>query len=400
VRGEPDHVLILCEYATASGGERSMLSALDGVRRAGIRISVAAPPTGPLADRLRAKDVEVVPFETLGHGGRKQTQDALRGRLRELLLQRRPGLVHPNSLSMSRLAGPVAAELGIPSIGHLRDIIRLSRQAVADLNCHTRLLAVSEATRAYHVAAGLSSEKTHVLYNGVDLAEFRPRKATGRLHRELGIEPGAGLVAAIGQIGIRKGLDVLARAAVMLKNELPEVHYLFVGERWSDKAEARRFEADLRSVAANELPGRMHFLGYRDDVPQLLSELAILVHPSRQEPLGRVLLEAAASGVAVVTTGVGGTPEIFPPGSGTAILVPPDEPDALAAAMQQLLRDESLRCQMASAARRRAEEEFDVTVAAANIVHHYRQVCHATSAVAPRSPTRGATSSCDKRIHF
>ena len=63
----------------------------------------------------------------------------------------------------------------------------MSRQAIADLNCHSRLLAVSEATRQFHVAQGLAGEKTFVLYNGIDLEQFRPRPPTGYLHRQLGL---------------------------------------------------------------------------------------------------------------------------------------------------------------------------------------------------------------------
>ena len=73
---------------------------------------------------------------------------------------------------MSRLVGPVTAELGIPSMGHIRDIVSLSAKAMADVNCNTRLLAVSHATRDYHVAAGLDADKAFVLYNGVDLQRF------------------------------------------------------------------------------------------------------------------------------------------------------------------------------------------------------------------------------------
>ena len=68
----------------------------------------------------------------------------------------------------------MAAELRLPSLGHLRDIVKLSARAVADLNCHGRLLAVSHATRSFHIAGGIAAEKTHVVYNGVDLEEFCP----------------------------------------------------------------------------------------------------------------------------------------------------------------------------------------------------------------------------------
>jgi glycosyltransferase involved in cell wall biosynthesis len=197
---------------------------------------------------------------------------------------------------------------------------------------------------------------------------------TGYLHEELEISPGVPLVAAIGQIGIRKGFDVLLRAAVQVSQKRPGVHFLLAGRRWSDKAESRRFEADLQQWAEERLAGLVHFLGLRADVDQLLREVTILVHPARQEPLGRVLLEAAASGVAVVATDVGGTREIFPPESRAARLVPPDEPECLADAMLELLGDGPLRTQLGLAARRRAVAAFSAERATAGLVEHYRQV--------------------------
>jgi glycosyltransferase involved in cell wall biosynthesis len=103
----------------------------------------------------------------------------------------------------------------------------------------------------------------------------------------------------------------------------------------------------------------------------LLNELTILVHPSRQEPLGRVLLEAAAAGAPIIATNVGGTAEIFPPNSEAAILVPPNDPAAIAAAMEELLQDAEKRGQLRQAARRRAEQAFDLQTAVENLLSHY-----------------------------
>ena len=133
-------VLILCEYATLNGGERSMLSTLDGIARAGYQVRVAAPATGPLAEALRSEGVEVVPFEPRDAQGVRLPLAELRRNLAEILKRHRPALLHANSLAMGRLSGPVAADLSLPSLSHLRDIVTLSRQAIADLNCHTRLL--------------------------------------------------------------------------------------------------------------------------------------------------------------------------------------------------------------------------------------------------------------------
>lgn len=366
-----------------------MLAALDHIRAAGMTPVAMAPPDGPLAEELAARDVELIPFrvgqavpdmkvenmhQRIVRHSLTYDKASVRRRLEEILLRRRPLLLHANSLSMGRLSGPVAARLCVPSIAHLRDIIRLSARAADDLNCHTRLLAVSEAVRRFHVSGGVDAEKFHVLHNGVDLDEYRPRPPTGYLHRELGLPADALLVGTVGQIGLRKGQDVLLRAAATTANRAPQVHFLIVGERNSEKEESRRFEADLHRASEGALAGRVHFLGRRGDVAALLNELTLLVHPARQEPLGRVLLEAAAAAAPVVATAVGGTPEIFPPHSHAARLVKPDDPAALAAAMLELLGDEPLRRRIALAARLRAETAFDAATTAKNLLKHYHAV--------------------------
>ncbi len=351
-----------------------MLSTLDAVRRSGIDVAVVAPPAGPLSQVLAARGVELVPFAFGDAAGSRLAQGRLREKLARLLARRRPDLLHANSLSMSRMSGPVASELTLPSLGHLRDMMRLSPQAVADLSCHTRLLAVSEAVRGFHTACGLASNRVYVVYNGVDLEEFCPHPESGYVHRQLGLSPEVRLVGTIGQICLRKGQDVLLEAAAVLADELPQVHWLIVGQRWSEKPESRWFEADLHAAATGNLAGRVHFLGFRNDVSRIMNELCVLAHPARQEPLGRVLLEAAAAGVPVVATDVGGTREIFPPEAGAARLVAAGDPHAMAGAILQVLGDQSLRRRMQEAARRRAEESFDVEHAAANLAEHYRQL--------------------------
>lgn len=362
----------LLEYPTLNGGERSLLAALPAVREAGFDVTAIAPPLGALAEELAAQGVEVLPLE-FRDGVVRRPMQILRDELRSLLTQRRPHLLHANSLSMGRLSGPVAAELGLPSIAHLRDIVRLSAAAVADLSLHHRSLAVSQATREFHVAQGLPGDRVQVLHNGVDLAAFAPRPATGWLHRELRLPPEALLVGTIGQLVIRKGHDVLAAAAARIVERYPAAHFVLVGERNSEKDEAVRHEAAVRAAfAAPPLAGRAHFLGRRDDVSRILPELALLVHPARQEPLGRVLLEAAACGLAIVATDVGGTREIFPPADDAALLIPPDDAAALAETVVDALQSPQRRVALGQAARRRAAS-FDLGIAAAGLVDHYRR---------------------------
>ena len=318
-----------------------------------------------LAGALHVRGIIHVGWETADNSGKRLPLDELRSGLAVILRDIRPDLIHANSLSTARIAGPVAAQMGVPSIGHLRDIITLTRQAINDLNQHTQIVAVSHATRDFHIAQGLTPDKCSVLYNGVNLERFRPGNSVAYLQRQLGLPYTTPLVAVIGQLGLRKGTDIVLEAALKVAEHASEVHWLIVGERTSNKRESAEFEAKLHELADQPtLAGRVHFLGTRDDVEQWLGECALLVHAARQEPLGRVLLEAAACGMAVVATDVGGTREIFPVDSDSAVLVRPDQPNELAEAVLSLLRDDNRRRALGASARRRAEDAFDIQVAA------------------------------------
>jgi glycosyltransferase involved in cell wall biosynthesis len=169
------------------------------------------------------------------------------------------------------------------------------------------------------------------------------------------------LVASIGQICLRKGQTLLAQAAVSLAQAFPKVNYLLVGERYSRKQESVAYENRIRLIfRKGAIKDRLFCLGFRDDVPQLLNEIDLLVHAAHQEPLGRVLLEAAACGRAMVATDVGGTTEILSDGE-SALLIPPNNVNALTNAMRQLLQDCGLRHRLGRQARQQVLEKFTIS---------------------------------------
>ncbi|MCA9100025.1 MAG: glycosyltransferase family 4 protein [Planctomycetales bacterium] len=373
-------VLWICEYARLNGAERSLLATLSGLRSSGYDVAAVGPATGPLAEELARAAVPLTPVEWHDAAGRRIALDDVRAELERCIGSLAPGLVHANSLSMARIAGPVVQSLGVPGIGHIRDIVGLSRTAIADVNRNARLLCVSAATRDFHVAQGLDPDRAHVLHNGVDLEEFRPRTATGRLHTELGLEPTTRLLTTIGQIGARKGQDVVLAALPDIVAAAPDVHLLIVGERCSQKAETVEYERQLLAAAdASGLSPHVHFLGVREDVARILNETAVLVHAARQEPLGRVLLEAAASGCAVVATDVGGTAEIFATVAPSAVLIKPNNSRLLAEEVLRLLEDDERRGRLAAEAKLRATAAFDRRTTARQLALHYDAVIDTAS---------------------
>ena len=409
-------ITVLFEFATLNGGEWSMLTALDWLRRNGTEFNFIAigPNVGRLADALRAREIPLIGWSQHATSGCRLSPETIEASLFQIIESIRPDLVHANSLAMGRLLGRMAGHLRIPTTAHLRDIIKLSAAAVADLNRIRQLVAVSNATREFHVGQGVDESRVTVVRNGVDLEQFRPRTRTGWLQHELrlcrnmatdsarcnvllqdvsmqmtkdaqifpshqiresmsGQKP-AKLIACIGQIGLRKGQDVLASAAPMIVERVPGANFIFVGERTSQKAESIEFERAIsRRFAEAELSDRLHVMGHRDDVAELLSEIDLLVHSANQEPYGRVLLEASAAGVPIVATDVGGTSEIVVDGV-TGRLVPHRDPRALADAAIAILTDESEAQRLRDAARQRAMRLFSIEIAAQSLANVWNDV--------------------------
>lgn len=357
-------ILLFFEYGSLNGGEFSLLALLQGLGSEAFEFVAAVPSTGRLTTRLGHLGIRTIPLQIRNLQGKKRSMAEVSAHLESLIKRVSPDLVHANSLSMGRMLGRVAPQLSIPCTVHLRDIIKLSKAALADLNQNTGLIAVSQATRAFHLLQGIHPHKLRMIHNGIDTQVFRPRRPIGTLRQDLGLSDRAILIANIGQICLRKGQTLLAQAAVSLAEAFPQVYYLFVGKRYSQKQESVAYEDSIKDIfRAGGIGHRLFFLGFRDDIPRLLNQIDLLVHTAHQEPLGRVLLEAAACARAMVATKVGGTTEILTDRE-SALLVPPDNANALAGAMRELLQDCALRHRLGRQAREQVVENFALRIAA------------------------------------
>ena len=364
------NVLLVCEFGNLNGAERSLLSTIDQLSSA-VNYSAVVPTSGVLIEEFRRRHIPVYTLDWKS-GDSNRSIDDLRNDFSEILLDYRHHadsdfLVHANSLSSSRMTGPVCCQQHIPSLGHIRDIIKLSRQTIEDLNCHKLLACVSSATKSYHVKQGLDEKKTKVLFNGVDLSVFYPSQKN-----KINVPLKVGIA---GQISLRKGMDVLFQAAEILEQRGIQLQYEIVGCRQSNKQETVELENKLIHLAATFPGNRFSLKGQLPDLADWLRSLDIYVHTARQEPLGRVLLESAATGLPVVATDVGGTREIFcnfDTNDSTALLVPPDDAQATATAIETMSRDVDLRTLLGALARVTAVTRFSVQQASENLLKAYK----------------------------
>lgn len=361
-------VAVLFEFPTLNGGEHSMLAALESLsHHSQLNLAAIAPPDGPLAEQLAVLNIPLHPLQVRGSDGTKTDTSALHSALRQIVGQLSPDILHGNSLSMSRLIGQLdfAGTVSCHRTGHLRDIIRLNRTVVADLNGNDQLIAVSHATREYHIEQGLGPDRCTVIHNGVDIDRFCPhRNAVRRSDLLPQIPENATLVLSVGQICLRKGQLLTAKAICELLPERPDIYLVIAGQRHSEKSESIAYENAIRETFDRAgMPDHLHMLGYRTDIVELMNAADLLVHAAHQEPFGRTLLEAAACELPIVATTVGGTREMLRADQ-DAILIPANDIATLRRAVEQLSDDQSLRRRLAETARSRVVQHFAVDKAA------------------------------------
>ena len=197
------------------------------------------------------------------------------------------------------------------------------------------IVFVSDQLRRHYLGMyGLKGEKVLTIHNGVDLAAFR-HPDRGKIRKELGLGRDHILIGSIGNIRPAKGYDHLLRAASLIAKHHPECRFVIAGQ-----GSGALYEGLLRLKKELGLDDKVHFIGFRDNIHDILSDLDIFVLPSTSEGFSIVTLEAIASRVPVIVTKSGGPEEIVDNESG--ILVSPGDEQELAKAISSLVLDKSL----------------------------------------------------------
>jgi glycosyltransferase involved in cell wall biosynthesis len=226
-----------------------------------------------------------------------------------------------------------------------------------------RLVTLTDRGIEEHLAVGIGRRSQFVTVpSGVPTDELRaraPERAAARA--ALGLPPDAFVVAAIGRLVPVKGFDVLVQALPAVLASIPDVHVLVTG----DGPERERLAARAERLGVLD---RIRLFGSHTDVVEILAAADALAAPSRNEGMGRALVEAMALGVPVVASAVGGIPSVVDDDVGR--LIPADDASALAAALIELGGDRRLRAKLAAAASDRAEA-FSTAVADAKMLEMY-----------------------------
>jgi glycosyltransferase involved in cell wall biosynthesis len=393
----PKRVLFLDHTATLGGGEIALLNLVTHLDSNRYTPVVVLFSDGPLVDRLIYHGIEthILPLDpaigdvrkdsiglgTFAHVSKAFTAATFILNLNSLIRRLNPDLVHTNSLKSDILGGAAARLAGKPLIWHMRDrlaadylphrvahVMRVLARQIPD-----HVIAISHAVAQTLSATTQPPQRITVVHDGTILRN-------SSVDRESSPSLTVGLV---GRISAWKGQDVFIRAAARLHEGFPNVRFRIIGAALFSEQE---YEKIIRSLVTElKLDRTVEFCGFRTDIANAIDELDILVHASTvPEPFGQVIIEGMAAGKPVIATNAGGAAEIIRPDV-DGLLVPLGDHDALAHALQSLIRSPDLRQRLGAAGRRRVAEHFTIAYTAAKVQDVFDHILRPAQQWATRS---------------
>lgn len=365
--------LVLYLHATdiLAGGERSLFNLIRHLdpTRFHARVACDAPQecvsffctSNVPVDRLR--------FPGLRSPG-PATWRAIR-RLAALCEEVDVAVLHANTPRTNLYAAAAGRKAGIPVIWHCRNLLEPGmRDTDRWFAWLPDRIVCNSAAIAARFAGSRWEHRVVTIVNGVDLAEFNPGISGARIRAELGWATNPVIVAA-SRLDPEKGHETLLEAMCRLVTRVPGARLAIAGRAAVEHA--GRHAALQRRIDDLGLRESVRLVGFRRDVPELLAAADLCVLAAAAEACGRVLLEAMAMAKPVVATASGGTPEIVQDGV-TGILVRPGNPDAMAAALENLLQDPARAGSMGAAGRRHVVAHFSIEAHAEKTMRVYEDV--------------------------
>jgi L-malate glycosyltransferase len=382
-------VLYVNQTAQVSGAERSLLTLLEGLpAEAGAAL---ACPYGDLAEAAVRLEVPVLPIPGTDASFRMHPLHTSRAALelrrsshavRAVVRSRRPGVVHANTTRAGLISLAARRRGGPPLLVHIRDWVpdgAVPRLTLRTLARGADLVVANSRWIAEQVRRAAPSARVQVIHNPVDLRRFDPGAVDRRAAREaLGLSDADLALAVVAQLTPWKGQDDAVRVVAALAERGVSARlvlggsakFVAAGTRFDNRAFEQQLVDLVRALGVED---RVIFAGEREDVPDLLGAVDVLLVPSWREAFGRIAAEAMAMGRPVVATDVGGPAEIVRDGVDGLLLAPRD-PARWADAVERLLADPDLRKQMGESGRERARAEFGAERHVAALLDAYAEL--------------------------
>jgi len=355
--------ILYVDHADLMGGaEQSLLRLMAGLDHAQFTPILACNPDTPICAAARGQGITTRLVDLGQLRGQRYPVRLMRtwrrgiAGLLKVIRQHDIQLVHSNVMRASLYAAPAARLAGMPLIWHVRDIHEERRYVRWMGRMAARIIVISQA-----VAEPLPAQAQHKIRSvpdGLDISRYGPDAASRHAFRsEFDIGADDLVVGHISWLSPWKQPDLFLKMAQAVAGLVPKSRFVIVGE--AAHPSHREFVDNLKREAHVTLGERCIFTGAQSPIQRALAGFDLLVHTSRAEPLGLVIVEAMASGLPVAAFADGGVPGIIVDGM-TGRLTPPGDMPALVNAVSDLLQHPEKRAAMGAAGRQRAGAEFSV----------------------------------------
>ena len=347
------------------GGETQVLGLTLALAAGGHRTELICDPAGRLWERATAEGIRCHPIRI-----RNAIDLAAGVKLRAILKREHYDVVHFHT-SRAHSMAPFARGFASTLVVTRRMDYRPNRVFAPLLfnRAVDGVVAISDGVADSLAAAGVDRRRVTVIHSGVDCARFRPPTAQERADARaaLGVSDAEILISAVGALEQRKGHRYLIEAigALAATPASIKLKCFIVGQGSVHKV----LQGEIAVIRSLD---RIKLLGRVDDVRELLRASDIFAMPSLKEGLGVAALEAMASALPVIASDVGGLHEVVEDGR-TGIIVPPANPEKIAAAIRPLAESDELRTRMGAAARARVVENYSMEKMAARTLALYRE---------------------------
>lgn len=353
-------VVHVIKVVRVAGAERHLLTLLAGLRDKQIDASMLllVEPGNDMQDYVEMLDALSIPVKRVLI--RNHADVGVVERLRAELVTLQPHVAHTHLIHADVFGIPAARRAGIPVVvtsRHNDDAFRHRMPVKLTNRVLWRMVdagvAISESLRRFSIEVeGAPAGKMHCIHYGLDtrVKPLERKPAQDALKQELGLSADSILMGLVCRLVEQKGVRYALEAFQQVATDSPDAHLLIAGEGPLRAA----LQAQANSAGLGK---RVHFLGWRGDIPVLMAGLDVFLIPSLWEGFGLVMLEAMAQQRPIIGSGVSAIPEVVHDGE-TGLLVPPRDPAQLAQAMRLLLVDKPLRQHMGLLGRDRLETHF------------------------------------------
>jgi len=344
------------------GGAQQVAYLLAGLSEKAVDNVLVCPPGAAIGQHFAGSAVKVIETPCSG-----DLDLGFIGRLRRILRDEQPDLVHLHSRRGADVLGGLAARgAGVPAVLSRRVDNPESWLAVRlKYALHARVVCISQGIAAVLRSEGVPEQRLRVVRSAVDAAPWMSPEPRERFCEEFGVPVNAPILGIVAQLIERKGHRYLFEALAALR-ERHEFSLVVFGQGPLREA----LEAEVR---AGPLADRVRFAGFRKDLPRWLGGLDLLVHPALMEGLGVSLLQASAAGVPIIATRAGGMPEAVADGVSGLIVTPGDSAE-LRDAIDRLLANPAERRELGENGRRRILAEFSTEAMVAGNLRVYEEL--------------------------